>query len=137
MIRSFGKESDDEFWYSKMAINMHSPNLSHSMPTHRDLKGCCGDHLVSWYGMTQLIAQTCRHVKWWPHLETIIIVLKQFFVATLTKVLATKRRQITVFVPLAAQGAYQSHFRWVLIKTLIYRFFPLKLVIFKKKINRK
>ena len=26
---------------------------------------------------------------------------------------------ITVFVPLAAQGAYQSHFSWALIKTLI------------------
>ena len=39
----------------------------------------------------------------------------------------------TVFVPLAAQGAYQSHFRWALIKTLISRFFSLKLVIFEKK----
>ena len=36
---------------------------------------------------------------------------------------------ITVFVPLAAEGAYQSHFRWALIKTLISRFFSLKLVI--------
>ena len=39
----------------------------------------------------------------------------------------------TVFVPLATQGAYQSHFRWELIKTLISRFFSLKLVIFDKK----
>ena len=39
----------------------------------------------------------------------------------------------TVFVPLAAQGAYQSHFRWALIKTLISQFFPLKLVILEKK----
>ena len=45
---------------------------------------------------------------------------------------------ITVFVPLAAQGAYQSHFRWALyIKILISRFFSLKLVIFEKKINGK
>ena len=43
----------------------------------------------------------------------------------------------TLFVPLAAQGAYQSHFRWALIKTLISRFFSLKLVIFEKKINGK
>ena len=39
----------------------------------------------------------------------------------------------TVFVPLAAQGAYQSQFRWALIKTLISPFFSLKLVIFEKK----
>ena len=39
----------------------------------------------------------------------------------------------TVFIPLAAQGAYQSHFRWALIKTLISWFFSLKLVIFEKK----
>ena len=39
----------------------------------------------------------------------------------------------TVFVPLAAQGAYQNHFRWALIKTLISWFFSLKLVIFEKK----
>ena len=39
---------------------------------------------------------------------------------------------VTVFVPLAAQGAYQSHFRWALIKTLISQFFSLKLVIFEK-----
>ena len=39
----------------------------------------------------------------------------------------------TVFVPLAAQGAYQSHFRWALIKTLISWFFSLKLVTFEKK----
>ena len=39
----------------------------------------------------------------------------------------------TVFVPLAAQVAYQSHFRWTLVKTLISRFFSLKLVIFEKK----
>ena len=26
---------------------------------------------------------------------------------------------ITVFIPLAAQAAYQSHFRWALIKTLL------------------
>ena len=32
----------------------------------------------------------------------------------------------TVFIPLAAQGAYQSHFRWALIKTLISQFFSLK-----------
>ena len=43
----------------------------------------------------------------------------------------------TVFVPLAAQGAYQSHYRWALIKTLISWFFSLKLVIFEKKINGK
>ena len=30
-----------------------------------------------------------------------------------------KNKKCTVFVPLAAQGAYQSHFRWALIKTLI------------------
>ena len=41
----------------------------------------------------------------------------------------------TIFAPLAAQGPYQSHFRWALIKTLISRFFSLKLVIFEKKIN--
>ena len=39
----------------------------------------------------------------------------------------------TVFTPLATQGAYQSHFRWAHIKTLISRFFSLKLVIFEKK----
>ena len=44
---------------------------------------------------------------------------------------------ITVFIPLATQGANQSHFRWALIKTLISRFFSLKLVIFEKKINGK
>ena len=43
----------------------------------------------------------------------------------------------TVFIPLAAQGTYQSHFRWALIKTLISGFFSLKLVIFDKKINIK
>ena len=43
----------------------------------------------------------------------------------------------TVFVPLAAQGAYQSLFRWALIKTLISWFFSLKWVIFEKKINGK
>ena len=37
----------------------------------------------------------------------------------------------TVFIPLAAQGVYQSRFRWVLIRTLISRFFSLKLVIFE------
>ena len=26
----------------------------------------------------------------------------------------------TVFIPLAAQGAYKTHFGWALIKTLIY-----------------
>ena len=31
--------------------------------------------------------------------------------------------RVTVFVPLAAQGAYQSYFRWTLIKTLISWFF--------------
>ena len=30
-----------------------------------------------------------------------------------------RQTPITVFVPLAAQGSYQSHFRWALIKTLI------------------
>ena len=44
---------------------------------------------------------------------------------------------ITVFIPLATQGAYQSHFRWGLIKTLISRFFSLKLAIFEKKIDGK
>ena len=39
----------------------------------------------------------------------------------------------TVFVPLAAQGAYQSHLRWALANTLISRFFSLKSVIFEKK----
>ena len=41
----------------------------------------------------------------------------------------------TVFIPLVAQGAYQSHFRWALIITLISRFFSLKLhvVIFEEK----
>ena len=39
----------------------------------------------------------------------------------------------TAFVPLTAQGAYQSQFRWALIKTLISRFFSLKLVTFEKK----
>ena len=48
-----------------------------------------------------------------------------------------KEMAITVFVPLAAQGNYQSHFRWALIKTLISRFLSLKLVIFEKKINGK
>ena len=44
----------------------------------------------------------------------------------------------TVFIPLATQGAYQSQIIWALIKTLISRFFSLKLVIFeKKKINGK
>ena len=43
----------------------------------------------------------------------------------------------TVFIPLAAQGAYQSHFRWALIKTLIFQFFSLKLVIFEKKTQLK
>ena len=47
------------------------------------------------------------------------------------------RKEGTVFVPLAAQGTYQSHFRWALIKTLISQFFSLKLVIFEKKINGK
>ena len=41
---------------------------------------------------------------------------------------------VTVFVPLAAQGTYQSHFRRALIKTLISQFFSLKLVIFEKKL---
>ena len=40
---------------------------------------------------------------------------------------------ITAFVPLAAQGAYQSHFKWALIKTLISWFFSSKLVIFEEK----
>ena len=40
---------------------------------------------------------------------------------------------VTIFFPLAAQGAYQSHFRWALIKTLISWFISLKLVIFEKK----
>ena len=31
-----------------------------------------------------------------------------------------KEKDITVFVSLAAQGAYQSHFGWALIKTLSY-----------------
>ena len=39
----------------------------------------------------------------------------------------------TIFIPLAAQGAYQSHFRWALIKTLISQFFSLTLGIFEKK----
>ena len=39
----------------------------------------------------------------------------------------------TIFIPLATQGPYQSHFRWALIKTLISQFFSLKLVIFEKK----
>ena len=42
-------------------------------------------------------------------------------------------KSCTVFIPLAAQGAYQSHFRWALIKTLVSRFFSLKLVIFLEK----
>ena len=43
----------------------------------------------------------------------------------------------TVFVPLAAQGAYQSHLRWAHIKIVISQFFSLKLVIFETKINGK
>ena len=38
---------------------------------------------------------------------------------------------------ISRQGVYQSHFRWVRIKTVIFRFFSLNLVIFEKKINGK
>ena len=51
--------------------------------------------------------------------------------------IVAKESYTTLFIPSAAQGAYQSHFRWVLIKTLISRFFSLKLAIFEKKISGK
>ena len=44
----------------------------------------------------------------------------------------SKSRYHILFVPIPAQGAYQSHFMWVLIKTLISRFFSL-IVIFETK----
>ena len=45
----------------------------------------------------------------------------------------SNRRIITVFLPLAARGDFQSHFRWALIKTFISQFFSLKQVIFEEK----
>ena len=36
-------------------------------------------------------------------------------------------------VGIPAQGAYQSHFRWALIKIFISRFASLKYVIFEEK----
>ena len=80
--------------------------------------------------------QTCnlnKYVIFWiglsnmDHIPVLHTVLPEYGLYTST----------TVFVPLATQGGYQSHFRWALIKTLIYWFFSLELVIFEKNINGK
>ena len=64
--------------------------------------------------------------------------LKMHVLCKVGKNIIFQNKTLPVFIPLAAQGAYESHFRWALIEILISPFFSLKLVIFeKKKINGK